>query len=334
MAADDSMLMMGVDELMQAPQPAPKKPRSLPSSTSRPAAPRSGGVGTAEPSAGSRIAGNTRLRRAMLSPSLALKKAPEHPQQPEAAPAVTLIRRNKKRKPLVLEEMSAAGPSGIRDPRSGPGPKIEIGPFWSMLPVPEKHIQLVRDLQQHYRDESVRRGLADMLSEQEIPLKMYEWFVSHFARDHRTSREVTLPDGSTAILDVHDAYRSSRWAVRKRHWDFFGKRIKVAFDVDGKSYIASVSQLNAYIFAKRFALKELILDVYDDLERHFEQGKVASEAAALKAAQEAAREAGLPEDAPLKRKRGRRRKPKDAPVPVEPVMLSEGSVTTRLSLQD
>jgi hypothetical protein len=225
-------------------------------------------------------------------------------------------------------------PQGPRDPRHGPGPRIQVGPFWSMMPIPDKHLQLLRDLQSQFQDEAVLRALAEMLSEAEIPIKYYEWFVSHYARDHRTTQEIDVGDGSTAMLDVHDSYRSSRWAVRKRHWDFFGKRVKVAFEADGATHLVSVSQLNAFLFARRFGLRELIVDVFDELERHYEQGKVESEMAAIRAAREAAREAGLPEDAPLKRKRGRRRKPKDAPPPVEPVMLSEGTVTTRLSLQD
>jgi hypothetical protein len=209
-----------------------------------------------------------------------------------------------------------------------------VGPFELTMPIPDKQLQMLRDLQYEFRDPERLRGLADMLGEERVSLKLYDWFVSRFTQDHRTLREVRLQDGSSAILDVNSAFRSDRWAVRKRHWDFFGKRAKVAFDVDGARHMVSVSQLNAYLFVHRFGVKELVLDVYDELVRHYEQGKVEAEAAAIRAAKEAAREAGLPEDGPLKRKRGRRRKPRDLPPPIEPVMLSEGSVTTRLSLQD
>lgn len=209
-----------------------------------------------------------------------------------------------------------------------------VGPFELTMPIPDKQLQMLRDLQYEFRDADRLRGLADMLAEERISLKLYDWFVSRFTQDHRTLREVRLQDGSSAILDVNSAFRSDRWAVRKRHWDFFGKRAKVAFDVDGKRHMVSVSQLNAYLFVHRFGVKELILKVYDELVQHYERGKVEAEAAAIRAAKEAAREAGLPEDGPLKRKRGRRRKPRDMPPPIEPVMLSEGSVTTRLSLQD
>jgi hypothetical protein len=209
-----------------------------------------------------------------------------------------------------------------------------VGPFELTMPIPDKQLQMLRDLQYEFRDVEKLRGLADMLSEERISLKLYDWFVSRFTQDHRTLREVRLQDGSSAILDVNSAFRSDRWAVRKRHWDFFGKRAKVAFEVDGVQHMVSVSQLNAYLFVHRFGVKELALKVYDELVAHYEQGKVEAEAAAIRAAKEAAREAGLPEDAPLKRKRGRRRKPRDLPPPIDPVMLSEGSVTTRLSLQD
>jgi hypothetical protein len=371
---------LGVEELMQAPQPASRFSQSnhhrasvrsarasaaaSPAATTEPAGaagltlgsaarPRGGGEGaglggdgTAAAAAAvaprqakapvrSRIAGRPAARRAMVSPSLnVVREAESAAQAGGGGNKVEVVIRRRKGPAAVRPEDGVGAASGPRDPRQGPGPRVQVGPFWSMLPVPDKHLQLLRDLQHQYRDEDVLRGLADMLGEEDIPLKYYEWFVSHYARDHRTTCEVVMSDGSTAMLDVHDSYKSSRWAVRKRHWDFFGKRVKVAFDVDGRTHLASVSQLNAYMFARRFGLKELILDAHDQLERHYEQGKVESEAAAIRAAKEAAREAGLPEDAPLKRKRGRRRKPKDAPPPVEPVMLSAGTVTTRLSLQD
>jgi len=349
---------LGVDDLMKAPQPAPKKQRvhnsvlvaaaaQPPSESLRGAGvvpPQGAGVAPSPsapnvpvaPAAGpgpSRIAGRRPAKKAMISPSLSLKRASTDAS--DAPPReITIVHRRKKPPPLhPAPEEAGTGP-GIRDPRKGPGPKVEIGVFWSLLPIPEKHAQLIRDLQHEYRQEETLRELAEMLSEKDIPLKYYKWFVSHYTRDHRTAKEIAMPDGSTAILDVHDAYRSAQWAVRKRHWDFFAKRIKVAFDVDGASHIVSLSQLNAFLFAKRFGLHDLILDAYDNLERHFEQGKAESEAAAIRAAKQAAREAGLPEDAPLKRKRGRRRKEHCAPEPPPPIMLSEGTVVTRLSLQD
>jgi hypothetical protein len=352
---------LGVEELLQAPQPAARGKRARGAAATRTGAaptaptaslappPQPGPAAAAAPAGAapaaepprSRIAGRAQVRKAFVSPSLPFSPPSAVPpsQQPAQPPqpAEQLVIRRPPR-PKISPASAAAElpgePQGPRDPRNGPGPRIDVGPFWSMLPIPDKHLQLLRDLQAQFRDEATLRALAEMLSEAEIPIKYYEWFVSHYARDHRTTQEIDVGDGSTAMLDVHDSYRSSRWAVRKRHWDFFGKRVKVAFDVDGATHLVSVSQLNAFLFARRFGLRELILDVHDDLERHYEQGKVESEAAAIRAAREAAREAGLPEDAPLKRKRGRRRKPKDAPPPVEPVMLSEGTVTTRLSLQD
>lgn len=337
---------LGVEELLMAPQPAAKKPRGRPRAEPKQAAARDTAPAVAASPQGatspevrraarprSRIAGQAAVQKVMVSPSLSLSPASALPAgRPEPPPTETVIRRVRRKVPASAELPDE--PQGPRDPREGPGPRLEVGPFWSMLPIPDKHLQLLRDLQAHFRDEDVLCGLAEMLAEEQIPIKYYEWFVSHYARDHRTTQEIDVGDGSTAMLDVHDSYRSSRWAVRKRHWDFFGKRIKVAFDVGGKTYLVSVSQLNAYLFARRFRLRDLIMEVYDQLERHYEQGKVESERAAIRAAKEAAREAGLPEDAPLKRKRGRRRKPKDAPPPIDPVMLSEGTVTTRLSLQD
>jgi hypothetical protein len=232
----------------------------------------------------------------------------------------------------------------LADPRvtEGEGRKrTEVGPFFSYGYIPEKQLTMLRDIVPWFKDEDSLVELADMISEKSIPLKLYDWFVAHYAKEFRMSREVIMPDGNTAVMDIHNAYWIDRWAVRKRHWDFLCKRIKVAFHALDKDWVTSITQLNAFVFVKRFKLKALLLDSGGSLlglvRAHYEKGKEASERAAQEAALQAAREAGLAVDgsAPLKRKRGRRRKDKkQVQVPVDPVMLSEGSVKTRISLQD
>jgi len=158
------------------------------------------------------------------------------------------------------------------------------------------------------------------------------------------SREVmggpgSAPD-SVSVVDIHHSYWVDRWAVRKRHWDFLCKRIKVAFRAEGKEWVTSITQLNAFVFVKRFRLKELLLEHMDAVKAHYEKGKLESENAAQEAALQAAREAGIDVEnagGTLKRKRGRRRKNKaaaDDAFMSAPMMLSECSVKTRLSLQD
>lgn len=262
------------------------------------------------------------------------------------------------------------------DPRHGTFPRIQIGPFWTTQLVPEKQQEALREVRRAYMDPEVRRGLAEMISEEHIALKLYDWFLSHYIVDHRVARKVTDEDGTTAVLDIYNAYLRERWTYRKRYWDFFPKRIKFAFEVpaaaaaEGTSavvdpgsavvdvldadnskaspgsaavntapttHLASISQMNAYLFCRKFGIRELIMDCLDSLERHYEQGKAEAEQAAIQSAREAARKAGLSEDAPLKRKRGRRPKPKLDPFtspPAEPVLISESSVVTRMSLQD
>lgn len=234
------------------------------------------------------------------------------------------------RRSSVLEDPRVKGKEGTER-----GKRTQIGLFYSYGYIPEKQEMMLRDLKDQFSTDEDLRMLADMINEDSVPLKIYDWFVSKYAQQFRISREVSMPDGTRAILDVHNAYRSDRWAVRKRHWDFLCKRIKVAFDVDGKEFVTSVTQLNAFVFVKRFRLKELILQNMQAVTEHYEKGKEASEEAARNAARQAAVEAGVSLDAPLKRKRGRRRKPKDGPKDdTEPILLSECSVKTKLSLQD
>ncbi len=236
----------------------------------------------------------------------------------------------------------------LQDPRVKPegqeAPLTQVGPFYSYGYIPEKQLTMLRDIVHWFKDDADMVALADMISERTIPLKLYDWFVAHYTKEFRMSREVlSAPAASpiqASVVDIHHSYWVDRWAVRKRHWDFLCKRIKVAFRAEGKEWVTSITQLNAFVFVKRFRLKELLLEHLDAVKAHYEKGKLESERAAQEAAEQAAREAGIDVSAsggaPLKRKRGRRRKDKSAGAEIDsaPMMLSECSVKTRLSLQD
>lgn len=217
-----------------------------------------------------------------------------------------------------------------------------VGPFQPLVPLPDKQAMMLREMRPAFEGEDAEAtldALVDMVTERTVPLRLLDWFVSRYAQRHRMTREVQMPDGSSAVLDVYAAYRNDRWAVRKRHWDFFCKRLKLAFEHRGERYVTSLSQLNAFLFVRRFRIRALLLKRRETVERDMEEGRARDEAAALRAAERAAREAGLPEGAPLQRKRGRRRKPTPedpdyVPPTEDMVMLSAVSVQTRVSLQD
>jgi hypothetical protein len=242
---------------------------------------------------------------------------------------------------LALQRGGGGGDSAARKGGAADS-ATSLAPFVPREPLPDKQMIMLREMRSMFegaRGEVLLRELVEMITEVSIPLRLYDWFVSRYAARHRMTREVRMPDGTSAVLDIHTAYRSDRWAARKRHWDFFCKRVKLDFELDGQRHTTSVSQLHAFLFVRRFRLRELLLERRAEVERDYEQGKVEAEAAALRAAQKAAREAGLPADAPLKRKRGRRRKPRPGdpdyePPPPDMVMLSAVSVQTRISLQD
>lgn len=244
---------------------------------------------------------------------------------------------------LALQRGEAgAGGGGGGIPGGGSGAAASVGPFVPREPLPDKQLMMLREMRATFegeRGEAMLLELAAMIGEADVPLRLYDWFVSRYAARHRMTREVRMPDGTSAVLDIHTAYKSDRWAARKRHWDFFCKRVKLDFRVDGRRHTTSVSQLHAFLFVRRFRLRELLLERREEVERDFEQGRAEAEAAAQRAAERAAREAGLPEGTPVKRKRGRRRKPRPGdpdyePPPPDLVMLSAVSVQTRISLQD
>jgi hypothetical protein len=262
----------------------------------------------------------------------------------EGSRAVSSVARKSRRSALLQDPRSTTSQGDDDEP----APSLtQVGPFYSYGYIPEKQLTMLRDIVHWFKDDADMVALADMISERTIPLKLYDWFVAHYTKEFRMSREVVggpgaAPD-SVSVVDIHHSYWVDRWAVRKRHWDFLCKRIKVAFRAEGKEWVTSITQLNAFVFVKRFRLKELLLEHLDAVKAHYEKGKLESENAAHQAALQAAREAGIDVEScasggvPLKRKRGRRRKNKSESNDAftsAPMMLSECSVKTRLSLQD
>lgn len=250
---------------------------------------------------------------------------------------VTKIRRPKAMDPRTTSDMNWEGKKALRhleklrgapelepfddDEGRRAGQLVRIGPFYTYGPLPEKQQGMIRNLLPHF-DEPSLRELALMISESEIPLRMYDWVVTNFTKEKQVAREVFDADGTSTIVDIHSAYKNDRWSVRKRHWDFFCKRIKIAFDVDGKTYVTAVTQLNSFLFAKRLRLKEFIQEHHDEIQTHYQDRTKDRKRVAAEAVQQ---QSSRPK---------RRRRKELSQGAQNPVFLSEVSVVTRLSLQD
>lgn len=161
-----------------------------------------------------------------------------------------------------------------------PGPgrtRTQVGPFYTYNPFPAKQKRMLGELARMYTTELLRELVHELGPEAPIPLRMYDWLVTNYAKQHQIIVNRQLPDGSDELNDVYTYYTNMRWALRKRHFDFFRKRNLVAFDLDGKTHVTAITQLNIFLFAKEINLISYIKRHADEILAHIEsvgKGKV------------------------------------------------------------
>jgi hypothetical protein len=146
--------------------------------------------------------------------------------------------------------------------------RTQIGPFYTYNPLPLTQQKLLLMIHTQFTDE-VLGELVAMIEDTKIPQRMLEWLVQNYAKEHPVVVMLDREDGTQEVVDVHDMYKNMRWAVRKRHFDFFCKRFRVAFDYKGRTYVTAVTQLNIFLFARRLKLREILEERYDEITEHY-----------------------------------------------------------------
>lgn len=144
----------------------------------------------------------------------------------------------------------------------------QVGPFYTYEKLPAKQLAMLQELGLYYTEERLRRLVHEI--EHGVALRLYDWLVTNYSKEHRILRIIETERGSECV-DVHEYYTSWRWALRKRYFDFFAKRIKLFFDLDGHQYTTAVTQLNIFRFADKLDLVSYIHEHFDAIAKHNEQ---------------------------------------------------------------
>lgn len=200
---------------------------------------------------------------------------------PTPTPRVVLCRK-RKRDPRTTSDVNWEGVEAFefmeksqgRNPHDPGTPeegrtRTQIGPFYTYNPLPVAQKKILRHIHTKFTPDVLDEFVL-MVHHDKVPLRMYEWLVTNYGKQHVVALIVKRPDGTHESVNVHEYYKNMRWTERKRHFDFFCKRFRVAFDHEGKTYVTAVTQLNIFLFARDMRLRDILLERLDEVKAHYE----------------------------------------------------------------
>jgi hypothetical protein len=169
-----------------------------------------------------------------------------------------------------------------------PRPRVlEMGPFFSYKPIPDKQVRLLAWLVSARRAQDgmptlntgfLTRHLLPRLNRvSNISLRLIDWLVVDYARDKRVAYRRFFPaENVFKVVVVYRQYAlwSSWW--RRRHYDVFRRRHRIYFQVDGETYSTTVAQLHFFYMAEQYGFLEYAERNRDAIEAHMQAALKAS----------------------------------------------------------
>lgn len=125
-------------------------------------------------------------------------------------------------------------------PTDNPRPRVtDIEPFFKYGYLPLLHKLYLQRVAVFYNRKRLKHILAPLVNqEDETALRQLDWLVTNYCKEHNLC--VVGLDGKQR--HVHTWYVALREALRKRHFEPFGKKWRVAFKVDDKIYRTTAGQ--------------------------------------------------------------------------------------------
>jgi hypothetical protein len=140
------------------------------------------------------------------------------------------------------------------------GPEVtRVGPFYTYIPTTSLQKDSLKALLPFYTDKMLRSMLPFISQSGPIPLRDLEWAVTGKARE-----KPLMING----VDIFCDYTSKRRGNRKRNFEPYCKRIRWAFDIDGKTWYTSLGQLNFMKWALETGLIEYAIRNREEIVRH------------------------------------------------------------------
>jgi len=158
----------------------------------------------------------------------------------EAGPALTADQRWEGVRAPEARAQEADLPPEDPGPADDPRPLVPgIAPFFKYGYLPPLHCLYLQRAASFYSRHRLKHVLARLVNqEDETALRQLDWLVTNYCRE--TNLCVVGRDGK--MRHVYTWYVALREALRKRHFEPFGKKWRVAFEVDGRVHRTTAGQ--------------------------------------------------------------------------------------------
>jgi hypothetical protein len=108
----------------------------------------------------------------------------------------------------------------------------------------------------------------------EISLRLIDFFITNYAKKHKTSIVRCADDGSVVHMNVFAAYRSQLKSYSKAHFDPFRRRDRLRFHYTKEDFIdTTIGQLNLFRWILTNDILEYIASHREDIERDMVQSQ-------------------------------------------------------------
>lgn len=138
------------------------------------------------------------------------------------------------------------------------------------LSIGNKQQLLMQSLTNFFtKGNSIVHFLDSTKPDSDISLRVIDWFVTNFSREHDVSYRHPV---TKMPFMVHDAYKSQLKAYSKRQFDPFCRRTRINFYYKkGNKVVTTVGQLNFFRWAIDNEVLAYIQKHQDDIEAHMKK---------------------------------------------------------------
>jgi hypothetical protein len=131
----------------------------------------------------------------------------------------------------------------------------------------------MQNLMEFYKSkDNIQNFVSIINGEQQISLRIIDWFVTNYAKKYYTVYEITQINGHTTRFKVYNDYKLKLKAYSKRRFDPFCRWERITFPYDDNRCIeTTIGQLNFFKWAIEYKIIQYIQDNYEDIENDMNQ---------------------------------------------------------------
>jgi len=141
----------------------------------------------------------------------------------------------------------------------------------SMSSAPTKQNLLMQSLSKFFSDaENMQQFLEILNTKSRISLRVIDWFITNFSRDHDVAYVSSSKDLSAEVSPfiVHDSYKSQLKAYSKKQFDPFCRRARINFYYGpSKKVVTTVGQMNFFRWFIENKIMKYVESNIDDIEK-------------------------------------------------------------------